>query len=337
MSNLPDTQTENGDRQSVAPQRGGSLLVASDFDEAVRIAKSLAKSNLVPNAYQGKWNDILVAIQMGQELGLQPMQALQNIAVINGNPSLYGSGIPALARSHPLWDETKYEEFFEGEPYQDDFTAVCRVGRKDADEPHEQRFSVADAKKAGLWDKRGPWQKYPKRMLQHRARKYGVEDVFPDALNGLPLADEARNDLPPRGQGIELEAEFEFEDDGPDTESRTESLKDELGGSDGQESGVTDVSAEVVEEDPEPETESEEGGGPHPLPDDFPFVEKLREDGRITTVEAAYSASPSTLESVDGIGPERAEKIHNMASVLRQEFVDEDEDPDAEPELGFDD
>ena len=48
-----------------------------------------------------------------------------------------------------------------------------------------------DAKRAGLWTKAGPWQTYPRRMLQMRARSFALRDAFPDVLKGLISVEEA--------------------------------------------------------------------------------------------------------------------------------------------------
>jgi len=55
------------------------------------------------------------------------------------------------------------------------------------------RFSVEDAKRAGLWGKQGPWQAYPKRMLQMRARGFALRDAYPDVLKGLITTEEAQD------------------------------------------------------------------------------------------------------------------------------------------------
>ena len=54
----------------------------------------------MPREFQAKPNNILVAVQWGFEIGLAPMQALQNIAVINGRPSLWGDSLLALVKGH---------------------------------------------------------------------------------------------------------------------------------------------------------------------------------------------------------------------------------------------
>jgi len=150
--------------------------------EAMQFSELMAKSTMVPRQYQGKPEDILVACQWGAEIGLSPLQALQNIAVINGKPSVYGDAALALVQASPVCEDI--QESIEGE------TAICtalRRGRK----PVTARFSVDDAKRAGLWGKQGPWTQYPKRMLQMRARGFALRDAFPDVLKGLITSEEA--------------------------------------------------------------------------------------------------------------------------------------------------
>ena len=73
-------------------------LAPQNLDEALKFADYLANSDIVPKDFQRKPANILVAVQWGMELGLQPMQAMQSIAVINGRPSLWGDAVIALAR-----------------------------------------------------------------------------------------------------------------------------------------------------------------------------------------------------------------------------------------------
>ena len=171
------------DLTAAAPQQGFSLTPKS-LDEAMRFADILAKSSIVPKDFSGNPGNILVAIQWGLELGLQPMQAMQNIAVINGRPALWGDAVIALVRSSPLC-EYIYET-------DDGETATCRVKRR-GEEEQVRTFSMADAKIAGLLGKAGPWTQHPKRMRQMRARAFALRDVFPDVLRGMPVAEEVRD------------------------------------------------------------------------------------------------------------------------------------------------
>lgn len=157
--------------------------------EAIQFSEMLANSTMVPRAYQGKPQDIMVCVQWGMELGLAPMQALQNIAVINGKPSVYGDAMMALVQASPVCEGV--DESIEGEGTTNP-VAVC-IARRKGRSPVTIRFSVEDAKRAGLWGKQGPWQAYPKRMLQMRARGFALRDAFPDVLKGLITAEEAQD------------------------------------------------------------------------------------------------------------------------------------------------
>lgn len=157
--------------------------------EAMQFSETLAASSMVPRQYQGKPQDILVCVQWGLELGLAPMQALQNIAVINGKPSVYGDAAMALVQASSVCEDV--QEFFEGEGTANPI-AVC-IAKRRGRTPVTVRFSVEDAKRAGLWGKQGPWTQYPKRMMAMRARGFALRDAFADVLKGLITAEEAQD------------------------------------------------------------------------------------------------------------------------------------------------
>ena len=168
----------------IATQKQHFSLAPKDLDEAMRFADMLAGSSIVPKDYIGKPGNCLVAIQWGMELGLQPMQAMQSIAVINGRPSLWGDAMLALVKAHPAFEWIKEEC--------DGNVATCTIKRRGEPEV-VQSFSLEEAKRAGLTGKQGPWTQYPKRMLQMRARGFALRDAFPDALRGVVSAEEARD------------------------------------------------------------------------------------------------------------------------------------------------
>jgi hypothetical protein len=169
-----------------------SALAPRSFDEVMRFAELLARSDFVPPAFKGKPGNVIAAVQMGAELGFSPMQSLQNIAVINGKPGVYGDGLLALIQGRP-----DCEDITEDKPTPaNKMTATCtikRVGRSAV----VGTFSEEDAKKAQLWTKQGPWTQYPKRMLQMRARAFAIRDAFADALHGIGIVEELQ-DIPAR-------------------------------------------------------------------------------------------------------------------------------------------
>ena len=178
---------------------GNRGIAPSSMDDLYRFATAVAKSGLAPKGIETP-EAIFVALEMGLEVGLPMMAALQNIAVINGRPAIWGDAQLAVVRStgELVLFEEWYEEGGKRLPrnpaaFTDATAAVCRVQRHGY-EPAETAFSVADAKRANLWGKSGPWTQYPARMLKHRARSFALRDQFGDALRGLRTVEEVQDD-----------------------------------------------------------------------------------------------------------------------------------------------
>ena len=174
-------------------------LEPSNFNELQHFAQMFAQSELCPKSLRNKPHDVMIVYQMALDVGLPAMQALQNTAVINGKPSLYGEALRAVVQRHPDCEWIK--DGFDTASY----TAHCTVKRKGYPEPHQARFSKEDAIRAGLWSEQGngPWAKFPKDMLAARAAGRAFRRVFADALMGFYPAAEA-TDIDPRAAEPEL-------------------------------------------------------------------------------------------------------------------------------------
>ena len=168
---------------------GSQGVKLASLEDAFRFANAIVASGFAPRGME-KPEAVLVAIQLGAELGLTPMAALQNTAVINGRPAIYGDAALALVRASGLLESFNEEEV--GEAGKDSFGIRVTATRRDGSKGSET-FTVADAKAAKLWGKAGPWTDYPRRMLKFRARGFVLRDVFGDVLKGLRTAEEVRD------------------------------------------------------------------------------------------------------------------------------------------------
>lgn len=284
-SNLP------AERTAPKPQimAGGQVaaLVPQSLDEAFRVSQAIAGSGLAPRGLD-KPEQIMVAIMAGAELGLAPFQALQSFAVVNGRPTLWGDGLMAVARAQGI----RAKEWMEGAD--DALTAHCEVTRPDTGEVIARSFSVADAKKAGLWGKQGPWQSYPRRMLQMRARAWALRDGCADMLRGFQVREEVEDyqtvrDVTPR-QGPNLAARLAAPQDGP-REGFTTVHASPLGDDDIPDFPRGDA-ADNSAEDPAPATDGEDPS--QAGADDFPGDKPSTGES-----EAAGSAEAKADEGTD--------------------------------------
>ena len=177
--------------QHIRLTRRPSPLWPKSLKEAEQLAELVFDAKLAPKGF-GSPKACLVGILYGMELGLSPMAALQKIALIDGRPTLWGDAAFALVQSSGIlgsFSET-IEQHIDPSTNHLRWIATCSLTRANLKDPITRTFTSDDAKRAGLWQKPGPWSQYPKRMLTIRARAFALRDAFPDILAGLYIREE---------------------------------------------------------------------------------------------------------------------------------------------------
>jgi hypothetical protein len=128
-------------------------------------------------AYRGNAANAFVAAETGAALGLEPLQALASIAVINGRATLSSDLMAAVIRraGHTL-------RIVENNPESVTATLIRADDKK-------FEFTVTwdrdKATKAGLWGQKGPWSQYPTQMLRARAITEVARQGASEALMGM--------------------------------------------------------------------------------------------------------------------------------------------------------
>ena len=175
-------------------------LQLASLEDMWKFANYVIASRLAPKGID-KPESVVVILQMGFELGLPAMQSLQNIAVINGRPAVWGDAVPGLVEASGKQEygyPTKIGERGNDGKYPDDYGYKYTTKRKGREE-YSYTFTVADARTAKLWGKiskdgvASTWVLYPDRMLLNRTRTFCLRDVYPDVLKGLITIDEAEH------------------------------------------------------------------------------------------------------------------------------------------------
>ncbi len=143
-------------------------------------------------------------ILTGVRAGLNPEQAVRGLYDVNGRVAWYVETLRGLLLSRgivPLDDDEAFQLGIENEPtpgtlrkdWPDNVAGFATIRRTGWKKPKTVRFTVADAKMAGLWGKPGPWQEYPKRQLQERAFGFWCRDYAADVTMNLPIGAEAQD------------------------------------------------------------------------------------------------------------------------------------------------
>lgn len=212
-------------------------LIPRTLDELQRLAALMFASGLMPSSIKTK-EGVAIAVMAGLEVGLSPMQSVQNIAVINGRPCMWGDSVLALVQASGLLAD--YAET----PIKDGSGAVVGYRawavRKGQSQPIENTFTLDDAKRAKLASKPGPWSEYTQRMLKMRARGFTLRDGFADVLRGMRVREEVEDyidvspvpempsvpTLPPMPKAAVTEADVREVEEQADSPART--IEDEI-------------------------------------------------------------------------------------------------------------
>lgn len=161
-------QTRAGDRVSWAEAARAAHLLAD----------SITRTTFVPEAFRGKPAEAAVAILMGAEVGLSPLQALSALYVVRGRPGMYARAQVALvqSRGHQVWTEKSGPD-----------EVVVSGQRAGSEHVETVRWTIDRAKAAGLTRQNVvPWRDHPEAMLWARAATDVCRRIASDVLLGIP-------------------------------------------------------------------------------------------------------------------------------------------------------
>ena len=175
------------------------------LSEQVQYAKAVAGAGLLPKQYQNHPSDIIVAMGLGQSMGLSPMESLYRINVINGKPTASAELIAAQVRKagHKL-------RIRKDEARQSVTATIIR-----ADDPEYEFIATRDkawAERMGL-SKKENYKKQPMTMLTWRAITAVAREACPEALYGVAYTPDEMHDMYPVPVEAEKVEQVEHKDD----------------------------------------------------------------------------------------------------------------------------
>lgn len=162
---------------------GETGLEIQNLEQAGRFATWAIQSGLVKAKNTA---EVVIAVQIGVELGFSIMQALQVVHVIDGKPSLSVEAQAAKVESDgALEPGSKIRFRFEGEG--ENLACVVWSTPKGGERIESEPVYLSDFKHLRGKDN---WKNYPKRMLKARAVGWHVRDYYARAVRNLPTSEE---------------------------------------------------------------------------------------------------------------------------------------------------
>lgn len=180
---------------SIQPKQGNANQLsvfsnAENFGMALKMASTLAKSTVVPKAYQGNEGNCLIAIEMAARINTSPMMVMQNLYIVNGNPAWSSQWIIAMINSSHRY---KTELQFDFGNAEEDGGLSCTAWAEDYS-GHKvcgPKITMKMAKSEGWLDKNGSkWKTMPEVMIRYRAASFFGRVNCPDMIMGIYSKDE---------------------------------------------------------------------------------------------------------------------------------------------------
>jgi hypothetical protein len=136
----------------------------TDFVGLVAMGDHLVRTGFLP-AHIKTGVQVAAIVMTGRELGMTPMRALRSLVLVKGKVT--ESADSMLARFKAAGGRAQFRTL-------DETQAVLWLRHPNGDE-HEETFTLADAKRAGIAGEM--YSKYPKPMLRSRAITAGLKSL----------------------------------------------------------------------------------------------------------------------------------------------------------------
>lgn len=167
-----------------------------DFNTMQRWAKALSSSTLVPSTYQAKSSgqetaiaNCFIAIDMAGRLHVSALMVMQNLYIVNGNPSFSSSFMIGLVNTCGKYDPLKFTISGEG----NNLSCFAYTTEKGKDEILKGTTITPQMINNEGWNGKTKWKSMPEQMIKYRAAAFWVRTYCPELILGLYTKEEVED------------------------------------------------------------------------------------------------------------------------------------------------
>ena len=163
------------------------------FEAAQRMVKPFVNSNLVPATFKGDIGGCLIALNMANRMGADPLQVMQSLYIVHGKPSFSSAFLIACFNQCGRYTAIRYEMF--GERDTDGWGCKAYTTERATGELIEGvAVTIGMAKAEGWFGKAGSkWKTMPELMMRYRAATFLIRSVAPEIALGFQSTEEVRD------------------------------------------------------------------------------------------------------------------------------------------------
>ena len=184
------------EKNEIAVQGNATALSYTDtgaMQKLYKMAATMAKSDFLPDAYKGRPENVMLAMDMASRMGMGFMTVCQNLYIVKGKPSWSGQFCVAAIKGCGRYDDVEF--VWVGDEGTENFG--CYMQAREIKTGKIVKGSVVDWKmvKAEGWlSKNGSkWATMPEQMFKYRAAAFFARTECPEVLMGLQTVDEVKD------------------------------------------------------------------------------------------------------------------------------------------------
>lgn len=160
------------------------------FEDAQRMAKVFVSSPLAPEQFRGDLGSVLIAFNLANRTGADPLQVMQNIYIVYGKPAFSSSYLIACFNQCGRFSTIKYK--YQGERGTDEWG--CRAISTElatGDVLEGTLVTIGMAKAEGWYNKAGSkWKTMPELMMAYRSATFLIRTHAPEIALGFQTREE---------------------------------------------------------------------------------------------------------------------------------------------------
>lgn len=180
-----------------ASQREASMPVVTmgfgslqSFELMQRGAKLLMSSDLVPKQYQGNLSNCVIALNMANRIGADPLMVMQNLYIVHNSPSWSSKFLIATINTCGRFSSLRYE--WRGKPGDDNYGCRAWAIERGTNERLDGIWVDWTMVRAEGWNSRNgsKWKTMPDQMFVYRAAAFWQRAYAPELGMGLQTREE---------------------------------------------------------------------------------------------------------------------------------------------------
>lgn len=153
------------------------------------MAKLLTSSSIVPQTYRDNIADSVIALEMANRIGANPLAVMQNLYIVHGRPAWSSQFLISCINASGKFSPLRYK--MEGDKGTDAWGCVAWAVDKSGERLEGPEVTIGTAKAEGWFQKNGSkWKTMPELMLRYRAATLFARLYAPELTMGIQTDDE---------------------------------------------------------------------------------------------------------------------------------------------------